>query len=441
MRPFPFLPHSCNNYRTFESIDNYYNYEVKTETAASILSGRPSNDAVLEKEYIVKCLIRAFDYYSGQTIIARRANDMGKAEEFYDKTLRCYSFLKTEISDLNILFLERNAGNYSRNRATVSTIMQTSILLMVLSFSLAIVLVYIMVSSITQPLTEIAAVAHQVEQRDFDIPLFNRQTSDEIGDICRAFDGMIISIRQYVDTIWEKAMKENELRENEIEMRALYTDAHLRALQNQIKPHFLFNTLNTGAQLAMMEDADKTCYFLEQVAEFLRSTIQQPGWQATIDSELGIVDNFIYIMKVRFGNRFEFIRDIPEESFPNLIPRMVLQPLVENCITHGLHNVAKGGKITLKVRRGEDSIRITISDNGCGFPADIRSRILADINSGEISESVSAEMSTDPETHTGTGLVNVISRLKLYYSRTDVFDITDNQGEPGTTFVIRIPYV
>ena len=75
-------------------------------------------------------------------------------------------------------------------------------------------------------------------------------------------------------------------------MQALYTDAQLRALQNQINPHFLFNTLNSGAQLAMMEGADKTCYFIEQVSDFFRYNIQQQKQTATIDEELGLVDNF-----------------------------------------------------------------------------------------------------------------------------------------------------
>ena len=79
-------------------------------------------------------------------------------------------------------------------------------------------------------------------------------------------------------------------------MRALYSDAQLRALQSQINPHFLFNTLNTGVQLAMMEGADKTSYFIEQVASFFRYNIQQQKQVATIDEELGLVDNFVYIM-------------------------------------------------------------------------------------------------------------------------------------------------
>ena len=85
-------------------------------------------------------------------------------------------------------------------------------------------------------------------------------------------------------------------------MQALYTDAQLRALQNQINPHFLFNTLNTGAQLAMMEGADKTCYFIEQISDFFRYKIQNQGQTASIAEELGLVDNFVCRIIVKEGN-------------------------------------------------------------------------------------------------------------------------------------------
>jgi len=150
-----------------------------------------------------------------------------------------------------------------------------------------------------------------VAQQDFDVPLFNKKSHDEIGNICRAFDRMIISIREYIDKIWEKARTENELRERQMEMQALYADAQLKAFQSQINPHFLFNTLNTGAQLAMMEGADKTCFFIEQTSDFFRYNIAQKE-DASIDDELGLVDSFVYIMKVRFGKRLKKYSRAPQ---------------------------------------------------------------------------------------------------------------------------------
>ena len=242
---------------------------------------------------------------------------------------------------------------------------------------------------------------------------------------------VIISIKEYIGAIWEKALKENELREKEIEMRALYTDARLKALQDQIQPHFLFNTLNTGAQLAMIEGADKTCYFLEQVADFLRYNIQHPGSDATIGEELGMLDNYLYIMKTRFGERYQFVKDIDESCLSVKIPNTILQPLVENCIKHGLKDITENGRITIKVRRDAGSIVIEISDNGKGFAPEIKKEIMNQAAAGSEGVLIS------DKGHVSSGLINVISRLQIYFKDNSVFDIQNNP-DGGTIFRIKI---
>jgi len=426
-------------YRTFESIDTYYQYQSKVESYRAGMQNNPSTDTLLQKEYTVNQLSRSFTFYSGKAVAAHRANNVNEQMLYYNKTLECYTILLSQISELNILLLENNAEMYNANRQNISNTTQASIIFIALFFLLILVLLYIAITSITHPLAEISEVAHRLAERDFDVPLFNRDTHDEIGDICRAFDRMIISIREYIDTIWEKAMTETELKEKEIEMQTLYADAQIRALQNQINPHFLFNTLNTGAQLAMMEGADKTCYFIEQVADFFRYNIQQQKQDATIDEELGLVDNFVYIMKVRFGSRLEFVKEVPPHAYTDMLPSMTLQPLVENCIKHGLNNTK--GKVTLKVEDFFGFTVISISDNGCGMPAEIRTQVLEAVKSGKSQLAPKAPGATKPDAdgHTGTGLINVFSRLTLYFHRDDVFDIVQNDEGQGTKFLIRIP--
>jgi two-component system, sensor histidine kinase YesM len=430
-------------YHTFESIDTYYHYQDKVESYRVIMQSNPSTDTVLQKEYIVKQLTGTFIFYSGKAVAARRANSISDQNFYYSKTLECYNMLLTQISELNILFLEKNAAVYNTDRENISETTRASIVFIVLFFILILLLLYILITSITKPLAKISEVAHRLAERDFDVPLFNKTTHDEIGNICRAFDRMIISIREYIDTIWEKAINETELKEKEIEMQALYADAQLRAFQNQINPHFLFNTLNTGAQLAMMEGADKTCYFIEQVADFFRYNIQQQKLTASIDEELGLVDNFVYIMKVRFGTRLEFVKETPSHPLHEMLPSMTLQPLVENCIKHGLRNAK--GKVTLKIEDTPGFTVISIADNGCGMPSEIRSQVMAAALSANIQLPVQSNLViSDTENksktdHTGTGLINVFSRLRLYFHRDDVFDITPNDEGYGTKFIIRIP--
>ncbi len=423
------------NYHTFEAIDNYYYYKNKVESFFDDMQSSPSKNEIYQKEYVVLQLAKSFLFYSDKTISARRANNNDEIETFYKNTIDCYNFLQLQIQQLNNLRLQQNALSYEKNQQRISLTRTLSFFFFIVLSVLIFLILYFTINSITEPLVDISNVAHKIAKRDFEIPLFNRDTNDEIGNICQAFDRMIISIREYIDTIWEKARTEAELKEKEIEMQALYTDAQLRALQNQINPHFLFNTLNTGAQLAMMENADKTCYFMEQVADFFRYNIQQQKKTATIDEELGLIDNFVYIMKVRFGNRLVFTKELPNEKFSEEIPLMTLQPLVENCIKHGLKKSKGIVKLTLTVE--EKFIIISICDNGDGMSDETKEAVFQAVDSG--TTRLSSEYLSDTSTHNGTGLISVFLRLKLHFHRDDLFDITNGENGKGTKFIIRIP--
>ncbi|MCQ2590200.1 MAG: histidine kinase [Treponema sp.] len=427
------------NYHTFESIDNYYASRQKILTAIENMNINPSKNEVLQKEYIVYQICNSFVNYSGTAVAARRGNNQKEIEAYYIKTVECYNMLLSQLLELNKLQLTQNADEYQQNKDTLVFATKLSFFLLVMLSILIFLFLYLSITRITKPLMDISNVATRVSKRDFNIPLFNKTSKDEIGNICQAFDRMIISIREYIDTIWDKARTEAELKEKEIEMKALYTDAQLKALQNQINPHFLFNTLNTGAQLAMMESADKTCYFIEQVADFFRYNIQQQKQTATIDEELGLVDNFVYIMKVRFGNRLEFTKNIPERKFEELIPVMTLQPLVENCIKHGLEN--QKGKVELNITLDDKYITISISDNGSGIPDEIKNKVFEAVKNNEVMlpKEILPTQSQDSQKNNGTGLINVFLRLKLYFHKNNIFDITKGEDGNGTTFIIRIP--
>ena len=241
------------SYRSFESIDAYYNARAKVEDYYASFQEFPSKNEVAHKEYIVHQLTEAFLYYSSLAISARRANNESEIQLNYKYAMDSYNYLISQVLELNNLRLQQNADRYDTNQSRILISNTLSIIFFLIFSAMIFFVLYFTITSIMEPLADISEVAHKVARRNFDVPLFNRTTTDEIGTICTAFDRMIISIREYIDTIWEKARTEAELKEKEIEMQALYTDAQLRALQNQVNPHFLFNTLNTGAQLAMME--------------------------------------------------------------------------------------------------------------------------------------------------------------------------------------------
>ncbi len=207
------------NYRTFESIDAFYNSRVKAETFYETLQDFPSRNEVAHKEYIVHQLTEAFLYYSNQAIAARRTNAEEEISINYKYAMDSYNYLTSQILELNKLRLQQNASRYNENQNRIRLTNMLSILFFLIFSILIFFVLYFTITSIMEPLVEISEVSHKISQGDFDIPLFNRNSNDEIGNLCRAFDRMIISIREYIDTIWEMARIEADLKEKEVEMQ------------------------------------------------------------------------------------------------------------------------------------------------------------------------------------------------------------------------------
>lgn len=223
----------------------------------------------------------------------------------------------------------------------------------------------------------------------------------------------------------ESAMKEKELM-----MEAHLKDAQLKYLQAQINPHFLFNTLNAGAQLAMMEEAEKTYRYIQNVADFFRYNIKESRESVTLRQEIEIVDNYIYILNVRFSGEIHFRKHVDEELTDVLVPGMILQPIVENCINYGIRNIEWEGYIDLSVYREGDHICISIRDNGIGMSSEKIQKIM----NSRLKE-------TDLEqSSNGIGLDNVIGRLRLFFGMEEVMEITSAGENMGTEVAIFIPY-
>ena len=156
---------------------------------------------------------------------------------------------------------------------------------------------------------------------------------------------MLSSIRAYISRLRDSMEKEAQMKERELSMEANLKEAQLKFLQAQINPHFLFNSLNAGAQLAMMEDAEATGSFLEKMADFFRYNVKKMNGSSTLREELELVDNYIYILNVRFAGDITYEKHIEEGFDDTQMPGMILQPLVENAVTHGIRDRIQHSRI------------------------------------------------------------------------------------------------
>ena len=206
-------------------------------------------------------------------------------------------------------------------------------------------------------------------------------------------------------------------------------DAQLKYLQAQINPHFLFNTLNAGAQLAMMEGADRTYQYVQNMAEFFRYNVKKGDEIVTLREEIELVDNYIYILNVRFSGDIHYEKELDKNLLDIQMPSMILQPIVENCVNHGIREMAGEGKIKLYVYQIDDVACISISDNGKGMSRDVIRKVL----SGTYREEELAAGSN------GIGMDNVIARLKLFTETDDVISIISEGENMGTEVILYLP--
>lgn len=222
---------------------------------------------------------------------------------------------------------------------------------------------------------------------------------------------------------------EREMKEKELMMETHLKDAQIRYLQAQINPHFLFNTLNAGAQLAMMEGADRTYRYVQNVADFFRYNVKKNNATVTLKEEIALVDTYVYILNVRFSGDIHFRKEVDESLLQIQVPSMILQPIVENSVNYGIRNIDWEGEILLSVYRMNDTVCVSIKDNGIGISREKIDKILS-------SQLRASDLSGDSN---GIGLDNVIGRLRLFLDDEDVISIMSEGENKGTEVRIYIP--
>lgn len=179
----------------------------------------------------------------------------------------------------------------------------------------------------------------------------------------------IVGVYQSQRTNLEMRLKEKEL--DIIKLNQMKTKAELQTLQSKINPHFLYNSLNSIASLIHI-DADKAEDMTLKLSKLFRYSINTQNENFTsVKEEVEIVETYLAIERVRFGNRINFILAIEEEALNESLPRFILQPLIENALKHGLNDVIEGGELKLTVEKTNDEIILTVADNGKPFPTEL----------------------------------------------------------------------
>lgn len=265
---------------------------------------------------------------------------------------------------------------------------------------------------ITSPLTNLAESMRIVENGDFEKAksiLLPVETHDEVGLLSEEFHIMLDKIVVLIKENYEKQLT--------------LMDTRYKALQAQINPHFLYNTLNSIGWMIKAGRNEEAQKMLTALGSQLRAAFREEQL-ATIAEEMELLEHYIYIQKIRYDERVEFILEAEEEVLCVKVPRLSFQPLVENAINYGVEYSSEKCTVRVLARRCGDRVRIEVSDNGAGM---------------ELERLRKVRNFTMQPRQNGIGLKNINQRLELIYK--DEYQLLiESQEGVGTTIMIEIPY-
>lgn len=415
------------NTKSSDELENYYLYEQDYRNLISELNEETVNDQNLLMEKNIRNMSDTYLEKTASAIEAKRGRNVSCYNEEYSKAKKLYDYLQSCVRSLNTSVFLENSQNYSVLRSTLNYVVGFSMFLLTVSMLVALAWIVMMTRTITRPLIKLAEAANTIAKGGLEVDFPIIDTGDEISTVAKACNKMMNSIRDYIRQTKENYERESRLIENELIMKNDLKEAQLKYLQAQINPHFLFNSLNAAAQLAMMEGAENTCLFVQNMADFFRYNVRKMEKDTTLKEELELVDNYIYILNVRFAGEIHYTKQIDERVTGTMMPSMILQPLIENAVNHGIRELQGEGKIHLSVYSDDSMVCVKVEDNGVGIEPEVIEKIMR----GESAHSHSQRDSA------GIGMDNVINRLKRYYNMEHVIEIRRRE-ERGTEVVIYL---
>lgn len=257
------------------------------------------------------------------------------------------------------------------------------------------------------------------------------EPKDELDILNNAFNEMLKRNYEYIEKLKNQAVLEQKLAQEQIEtanLQAQLTNTQLKMLQARMNPHFVFNILNVISGLAMDEEAERTTEAIIRTAEYFRYSLVNLDKIVRLEEEIRNVRDYLEIQKLRFDERIMIDISMEEECGSALICAMILQPLCENALIHGIIPQINGGKIKIYIRKQQNMIEIQISDNGCGMSTE---------RLHEIRQRICAYQEYDD--NQGIGIVNIYHRLVLCIGKDVQIEIY-SEKDRGTDLILRIPF-
>ncbi|MCA1054935.1 sensor histidine kinase [Rossellomorea aquimaris] len=275
-------------------------------------------------------------------------------------------------------------------------------------FVLVLIVTPLVAKRITNPIHRLEKAMQKVQHGVLDVHVTESGIA-EVEHLSKHFNVMTKEIKRLLKDIEQK---EKDLRSYE-----------LSVLRGQINPHFLYNTLDTIVWMAEFNDSERVIMVTKALAQFFQLSLSGGNEFTTIENELNHVKQYLIIQKERYGEKLNYTIDADQEILEVKIPKIILQPLIENAIYHGIREKSVNGHIQISAKKDESSIKLIVEDDGVGFDPQTRLEQVSDEQSIRLG---------------GIGIRNVDDRLKLYYG--EEYGVTvDSVVGVGTRVVVVLP--
>jgi two-component system, sensor histidine kinase YesM len=326
------------------------------------------------------------------------------------------SVMEEVVQDYVIYEVHRMEGQYAVMRESFARWQVFSVVLILSAVIFSVVAAWSLSKSIYTPIKKLHDVTSTITKNDLQA-LMSSDNVDEITELGLSFNIMIGKIKELLDS---KLKEQENLKK-----------AELRALQAQVNPHFLYNTLDTIIWMAEARKNDQVVEIVSALSSFFRISLSKGMDWITIGEEVERIRSYLTIQKMRYRDIMDFNIEVDEDVAENTILKLILQPLVENALYHGIKNKRQGGMISVRARRkGEDEIIIEVEDDGIGFTPDKLAQLQAELE----------DDSGDFKLESGFGIGNVNKRIRLYYGKPHGVSIR-SEYNTGTCVTLVIPAV
>lgn len=324
------------------------------------------------------------------------------------------SVVEDLVHDYVLFEVQRTEQQYQQIREGLSRWAFYYVVLTLCAVGFAVFATWRISESIYRPIKKLHDVTNTITHNDLEA-LMTRDNVDEITELGMSFNVMVGKIRELLDA---KLLEQDNLKK-----------AELRALQAQINPHFLYNTLDTIIWMAESKKTADVVQLVSALSNFFRISLSKGNDWITIGEEVERTRSYLMIQKMRYRDVMDFAIDVDGTVLDSTVLKLVLQPLVENALYHGVKPKRQGGTIRVRAQqRNAAEVLLTVQDDGIGMPP-------------ERVEQISAALTDDADgnhSENGFGLVNVNRRIKLYYGRQYGLSLSSEHGA-GTCVGIVIP--